>query len=350
MRVVLINDKCDERDAMVRVLQQASCTVEPFDGANGAMAAIGRESPHVIVLAIPGSGFLELIRRIRGADAPGTAYFLAVLDATAGGREIPAILDAGVHDFLRRPWLDLELVARVKAPTRLIQWARSAGKRIALDFSTAVDVGRLRVWQDMGAVIAEDLSQVLRQPLEMSKGWPRRFGPGVRGATIAMSLASDRTEVRVSIVIDPPTGTWLGATVLGDPKAAEATIDDVLREFANIAGGAVKRAALPESVTLTTGLPINDNAPRCQGDGVQCWTATADGGKACIAIVGEIRKRENQRVSASRLREGMVVVNDLRTESGALLVTAGSRLTSTTATRIAQMLGERFFVEVAYAA
>src|ERR1700693_4719358 len=107
MRVVLINDRRAERDSMVRVLQQASCTVEPFDDAKGALVAIERESPHVMVVTMPGSGFLELIRRIRSADAPGTAYLLAVLDATAGGREIPAILDAGAQDFLRRPWLDL---------------------------------------------------------------------------------------------------------------------------------------------------------------------------------------------------------------------------------------------------
>jgi hypothetical protein len=46
----------------------------------------------------------------------------------------------------------------------------------------------------------------------------------------------------------------------------------------------------------------------------------------------------------------MVLVNDLCTEGGVLLVTAGSRLTSSTAGRLAQLLGERFVVEVACAA
>jgi DNA-binding response OmpR family regulator len=349
MRVVLVNDKHAERDAMVRVLKLASCSVEPFGDANGAIAAIGRESPQVVVMAVPDTGFGELIRRIRGADA-GHAYLLAILDVTPGGRDIAAVLAAGAHDFIRRPLVDAELVARVKAPTRLLKWAQSATKPTTFDFSTAVDIGRLRVWQGMGAIVAEDLSQVLGQPLELSKGWPRRFAAGTRGATIAMSLASEQTEARVSIVIDPPTSAWLGAALLGDAKAGDSAIDDALRELANTAGGAVKRAALPENVTLTTGIPINDNAPRSDGDGVQCWTATAEGGKAYFAIVGEIRKRENQRVPASQLREGMVLVNDLRSESGALLVTAGSRLTSTTAMRLAQMLGERFVVEVACAA
>jgi hypothetical protein len=46
----------------------------------------------------------------------------------------------------------------------------------------------------------------------------------------------------------------------------------------------------------------------------------------------------------------MVVVNDVRSKSGALLVTAGSRLTRTTAERLGSLLGPRLFVEVAFAA
>jgi CheY-like chemotaxis protein len=350
MRVVLLNDKRPERESMVRTLQQASCLVEPVSDAKGALAAIARESPHVVLLALPGTGGAELIRLLRGADASGQAYLVALIDATPGGREISAALAAGAHDFLRRPVADLELVERIKAPTRLLKWAQSVSSPAVFDFSNALDVSRLRAWQNMGPVVAEDLAQVLGQPLETAKGWPKRFARGVRGATIPLSLASDETELRVSIVVDPPTQAWLSGVLLGDPNAGDAAIEDVLRELANTAGGAVKRAALPENITLTTGMPVNDSAVRFQGEGFQSWTVSPDGGKACIAIVGEIRKRENQRVPASKLREGMVLVHDLRSESGALLVTAGSRLTSTTAARLAQMLGERFLVEVACAA
>ena len=45
----------------------------------------------------------------------------------------------------------------------------------------------------------------------------------------------------------------------------------------------------------------------------------------------------------------MVIVHDVRSESGALLVTAGSRLTKTTAERLGRLLGPKVFVEVACA-
>jgi hypothetical protein len=83
---------------------------------------------------------------------------------------------------------------------------------------------------------------------------------------------------------------------------------------------------------------------------IRTWTVPVSGGRHCLAIVGEIRSLANARVPASKLREGMVLTHDLRNESGALVVTAGSRLTSSTAERVAKLLGDRFSVEVASAA
>jgi hypothetical protein len=196
-------------------------------------------------------------------------------------------------------------------------------------------------------LICEDLGAIVGEVVEPIAGWPGNFGRELRGATITMSLALDRIALRVSVMGDRSALKWLGKAVLGDGCAPEATIADMLREMANTAGGAIKRAALPENLTLTTGIPSNATNVRFEGPGVQSWTMPLDGGKANLAIVGEIRERDNQRVPVTGLREGMVLAHDLRTESGALLVTAGSRLTSTTAERLAQVLGPRFLVEVA---
>ena len=144
MRVVLLNDKRTEREAIARALTQASCVVEPFGEVKPALAAIAREAPQVVVLAWPGSGGADLVRLVRGADASGQTYVLAILERTPGGHEIPVVLGAGVHDFVRRPIVDEELIARVRAPTRLIKWAQSIAKPAAFDFSAGTDVRRLR--------------------------------------------------------------------------------------------------------------------------------------------------------------------------------------------------------------
>jgi hypothetical protein len=57
-----------------------------------------------------------------------------------------------------------------------------------------------------------------------------------------------------------------------------------------------------------------------------------------IAIIGEVKRRVNRRVEARRLIEGMVVVTDVRNGGGVLLLPSGTRLTSTTAERLSNLL------------
>jgi DNA-binding response OmpR family regulator len=347
LRVLVYNDKRSERESMVRALPQESYRVEAVADERAALAAIMRDPPHVIVFVVPAKGGPDLARRLKSADSSGQAYLLAVFEAAPSGKDIASLIGAGVNDFVRRPVVDAELVERVKAPGRLIRWAQAVLKPAAFDFSGTLDLSALRAWKNLGALVAEDLAQIAGQPFGVSEGWPEHFGNGLPSATIPMSLAGDELELRVSIVVDSATLKWLREIVLADPGAGKDATDDALREFANTAGGAIKRAVLCESVTLTTGIPINDSTV-CLPGKHQCWTLTLDEG-ACIAVVAEIRKRENQRVPASKLAEGMVLAHDVRSEGGVLLVPAGSRLTGTSAAKLAAMLGPKFFLEVAQA-
>lgn len=346
MRIVLLNPKRVERDAMVRALAHSTYRVEPVGDEPTALAAIARESPAVIVFSVPAAGAPDLVRRLRATDSTGQAYLLALLESTASRKDIASVLDAGVHDFIRRPIVDAELVERVRAPARLIRWAQSLPRTTVFDLASAMDIGRLQAWKNLGTLVADDLSQIATQAFAVREGWPKRFADQLCGATIPMSLAGDQLEVRVSIVVDALTLHWLRGALLGDPNANADATDDALRELANTAGGAVKRAALCENVTLTTGLPSTNHSPSFSGDRV-CWTLSSDGGDVCIAVVGEIRKLANQRVPASELSEGMVLAHDIRNASGILLVPAGSRLTGTSAAKLSAMLGPRFLIEVA---
>ncbi len=346
MRILLLNEKRLEREAIVRCLPRDSYAVEAVADEHAAIAAIAREAPHVLIFNSPAKGGADLARRLKGADASGQAYSIAVFETGASNREIANVVGAGVQDFVRRPIVDAELVERVRAPARVIRWAQSLTKPAVFDLSGPVDVAGLQAWKGLGGLVASDLSQIAGCAFSVSEGWPARFVGACRTATIPMSLAGDQLEVRVSIAVDEPTLKWLRDSVLCDPLAVEAATDDALREFANTAGGAVKRAALCEGVTLTTGIPFNDNAATSAGPR-SCWTLRLSCDGPCIAVVGEVRSRQNQRVAATELCEGMVLAHDVRNQGGVLLVPAGARLTGVTAAKLAQTLGPRFFLEVA---
>ena len=331
---------------MARALPQATYNVEAVSDESAAIAAIAREAPQVIVVSIPAKGGADLIHRLRGADGTAQAYVVALLEANPSGREISSLFAAGVHDIMRRPIIDAELLERVKAPPRWLRWSRSVTKPAAFDFSTALDLTRLQMWKNIGCIVADDMAQMASQAFSVCEGWPKHFTSECRSATIPMSLAGDQLQVRVSVVVDSNSLIWLRETLLGDSAAANEAVDDALRELSNTAGGAIKRAALNESVVLTTGLPKSDAVAPVPA-GHSCWSLTAEGGVAALAIVAETRTLENQRLSAAKLSEGMVLAHDVRNEAGILLVPAGARLTCTSANKLAQMLGPRFFVDVA---
>src|SRR3981081_2882067 len=110
MRVMGLCDKRPEREGSGRSLQRSCLTGDGVADSKAAVAAIAREAPAVLVLSWPASGGADLVRLLRGADASGQMYLVALLEATPAGRDIAQALAAGVHDILRRPIVDVELV------------------------------------------------------------------------------------------------------------------------------------------------------------------------------------------------------------------------------------------------
>lgn len=204
----------------------------------------------------------------------------------------------------------------------------------------------LKSWRNLGQLVADDVAEMAATPITVSRGYPAHFTADAACATIAMSLPAEQLELRVSVVADPAAMAWIAETLLHDSAARDSAVRDALRELANTAGGALKRAALTETITLTTGIPLDDSAARFPGQNC-CWNLALSGGSGSLALVGEIRIRRNQRVSAEQLSEGMVLAHDIRSEGGVLIVPAGSRLTATSANRLAAMLGPRYLLEVA---
>ncbi len=68
-----------------------------------------------------------------------------------------------------------------------------------------------------------------------------------------------------------------------------------------------------------------------------------------ISVIAAIRARANIQLRADKLQEGMVLVGDVRNRCGMLVVSAGTRLTATSAERLASMLGGAL-VDIARAA
>lgn len=346
MRILLLNERRSEREAMVRALPRESFEVQAVNDEFAALSAISGDAPQLLLVSAPAKGGPELIRRLAGADASGQMYVVVLLESVPSGKELAHYFTCGVHDVIRRPLIDAELLERVKGPTRTLRWARSVTKPALFDFGTGVDLTQLSAWKNLGSLVAGDLAQVAGQSFSMSKGRIHSLAGECLSATIPMSLAGDQLELRVSVVADSPCLSWLRETLLGDAGAPLEAAKDALRELANTAAGAFKRAALKENVVLTTGLPVSNPTFDCNFDHPS-WSLKVEGYPATLLVIAEVREHRNLRVPASKLTEGMVLAHDIRNEAGILLVPAGSRLTTTSALKLSQVLGPRFFLEVA---
>lgn len=340
MLALVVIDQKTMRESSARFLQAAEYRVEQSD-AKGALALLDRLRLDVVVIAW-GPGASSIVRRLRSLDSARGCLVLAVLEHQAPS-EIPAVYAAGVDDFMRAPISREELIGRIDALRRRTHSEAGA----AQDWSDGVDLQKLHAWSELGNLVAEDLSQ-LTGPIDVHEV------PSLDGSlhlgSITLSLASDETEMRVSVGVGPANVQSLGALLLGDESPPRAALEDMLRELANTAGGAVKRAALLEHVTTTTGLPVNETRAFPAGEGRRCWLATIRGTNVRMGFVGEVLRRANNRVTAAELREGMVLAHDIHNHHGVLVMAAGTRLTATSAGRVASLLGERYLVEVAVAA
>ncbi|NTU79274.1 MAG: response regulator transcription factor [Chloroflexales bacterium] len=117
--ILVVEDEPTIVEVVVRYLQREGFrTVTAGDG-EGALRAVARERPDLLVLDImlPGLDGLEVLRRLRAGGS------LPVVMLTARGEEIDRVvgLELGADDYLTKPFSPRELVARVKAVLRRTQ-------------------------------------------------------------------------------------------------------------------------------------------------------------------------------------------------------------------------------------
>ena len=136
-RILIIEDEAPIRDMLTFALRKADMLPATAGDAGEAQVAIADAIPDLILLdwMLPGISGMDLARRLRKDDLTRT---IPIIMLTARGEETDRIagLDAGVDDYVVKPFSTRELVARIKAVLR-----RSLGE----DSSGVIELGGLRL-------------------------------------------------------------------------------------------------------------------------------------------------------------------------------------------------------------
>ncbi|MEO7073424.1 MAG: phosphate regulon transcriptional regulator PhoB [Rhodanobacter sp.] len=136
-RILIIEDEAAIRDMIAFALRKADMQPIPAADAREGELAISDAVPDLILLdwMLPGTSGMELARRLRREELTRE---IPIIMLTARGEEADRVagLDAGVDDYVVKPFSSRELVARIKAVLRRSQGDDGAG---------AIELGGLRI-------------------------------------------------------------------------------------------------------------------------------------------------------------------------------------------------------------
>jgi DNA-binding response OmpR family regulator len=118
MRILVVDDEPAVRDAVDRALRVEGYEVALAGDGREALDAVAGEPPDAMVLDVlmPRLDGLEVCRRLRAA---GDRTPVLVLTARDGVADRVGGLDAGADDYLTKPFASTELLARLRAITRV---------------------------------------------------------------------------------------------------------------------------------------------------------------------------------------------------------------------------------------
>jgi two-component system, OmpR family, response regulator len=116
-RVLVVDDEPSITDLVALALRYEGFTVEKAGTGRGALAAVGRFKPNLIVLDVmlPDVSGLDVLRRLSAEGRRVPVIFLTARDAT---EDKVHGLTVGGDDYVTKPFSIEELVARVRAVLR----------------------------------------------------------------------------------------------------------------------------------------------------------------------------------------------------------------------------------------
>ncbi|THD12286.1 phosphate regulon transcriptional regulator PhoB [Metallibacterium scheffleri] len=136
-RILIVEDEASIRDMVAFALRKADMDPVHAADARAAQLAIAEKVPDLILLdwMLPGLSGLDLARRLRKEQL---SREVPIIMLTARGEEMDRVsgLEAGVDDYVVKPFSSRELIARIRAVLR-----RSQGE----DGEGVIEAGALRL-------------------------------------------------------------------------------------------------------------------------------------------------------------------------------------------------------------
>lgn len=202
-----------EDDRSVRSLITTTLEVQNYkyitakNGAEALIAATARK-PDIILLdlGLPDMDGVDIIKKIRSWSVSP----IIVISARSEDKDKILALDAGADDYLTKPFSVEELLARLRATTRRLQYLESKGEmnetifqngELTIDFSAAtVKVGACEVHlmpieYHLICLLARNVGKVLTHQFILDKVWVNAIESDLSSLRVYMASLRKKIEI-----------------------------------------------------------------------------------------------------------------------------------------------------------
>lgn len=160
-------------------------------------------------------------------------------------------------------------------------------------------------------------------------------------AEVPLSVMEEGIECRLRVGIGEASLPGIARILLGEERVSIESLADMVREMANVAGGALVGAADGEGVALTMGVPSDGDPERDWSEAigtVQQFSLGISGTPLEFSIRLSTQSRELSMLCSGDLRPGMIVARKILAGDGSELLAAGASLTDSCIHTLAETL------------
>jgi len=339
-RIVVVDDDTASAERLETMLSEARLAVRRVSEheVENALTAPAGATGIIVAPRAP----LAYVRQLRDNRRLGFVH-VVYASAAVSPADVMRAFEAGVDEFVRKPWQADEVAARLAgrfhAMDRAAQVHAQAVAADRLRRHTGLSVQALAITDtNTFRNAAEAVQQTLRDftglPIDVRQ---RVAQPADWGALVKLVDVEQELEVGAAVSADGENCAALCRAFLGEGTDEPAFFDDVVREVANMMMATLKTSFVDDGLALTSGVP-ETRGPEDIREALISYparkTLVASGETFEFLVFIGVCMRPVMLRPVVEVCEGMVLAQDVEDADGVLTARAGTRITQGIATRI----------------
>lgn len=368
-RIVVVEDMALEAKILQRSLADVGYTnIVVVSDTVAALAEVEKGARIVLTdIELNGGTGIELAQKLRARNDDLAYVYIIAMTGSAIGKRLTEAFEAGVDDFIAKPVGSSELRSRMRAAERIVGVELELRAKVTeletalrrIDVSAAQRaLGRAReviaspvvvgggdpidqivqtpIWCNIENVFKKSLGDFLQLEFESCD----TFKDDRYATEIELAEPNKQLQLVCNVTADDALMLSLANHLMGEADLEAG--QSLVLEIANVLMGCLKTTFGEIGYAFSGGLPRETKSEGLKETfgaiprRTRLAFKTPDG--AILGVWLRTFETSAKTMLVRDLREGMVIKDDLFNEGGMLLVKGGTRLTQTTAERLARFV------------